>query len=197
MYQSIKTSEDIKALGFTNPYRIQEAENLLNRAVEVGKFHACEMTYDKDHDSFDLWLDKENQILINKHYNGQWSIYQRRHYDNVDSYKMTEIEKGIEKPKNFKVLSAKNINNWIDWYKKVLTIADKIEAENGNTKANFLARVEALKDRFKVIESNDKMSGWIESRNMTLRYEISKNGYVSQTIRVHDQSLDAFLDMNK
>ena len=94
------------------------------------------------------------------------------------------LAEGLQ-PKNFKVLSTKNITNWIKYYEEFYTRCKAKSLEATTKITQFMARVDALiKDGCKA-QLSDK-SGYLTKGDFEFYYEISDSGYIHQKISFTD-----------
>ena len=193
MKTTIKTTQDILALGFSNDYHTKEGMQKLELCQQVQEFHPCELEcyYNHGNCSWTLWIDKEKQITINKDCRANFSIYAIFHRSNINYDGMKRQIEDIKKPNNFKKLNKKIIEKWIAYELECRSSYEKFATECTIKHAEFMQKVDKLqKQGLKLKIWEDSKHGYLENDYFTLSFELCVNGYISQNIRLNRQAYD-------
>lgn len=190
--KTIKTEQEIEALE-VNDYHKEGLKQMLKEAQSIGQFAPCKLQYDKISENYYLILDEEDDIHINKNYKGEYGIFSWRSYDYMDSYNKQQIrnlEESPKEPKNFKVLSKKNLENWIKYTKEINKLY-KEKSETLTAKVNkFKQDINALATqknvkKHHIKEEEKEFSGYIDTKNFSMTFNILNNGYCEVKTRLN------------
>ena len=196
----ITSQDQINALPLGNTYHKERLINTLNIQTEVLKYHPCTfIAYFPEYEN-KVYLDNTNLslgggIYISKDYNGQYRIglhhvWRRKHLKNINYSLEEDLLKDLKKPQNFKVLNAKRINDWVNYWKAAKNVLTHKEKEIEAKRIDFLANLnEKAKKNNWIIRSN--CSGntcYIDAGLFTYSYELS-NSCISQNLRFNDYNV--------
>lgn len=183
----INTAKDIEALKIENEYTVKRFMSALEVKTNIEKYLACDMEVDTENDDqVTLWIDRKAGVEITKMWKDEYSVFARN--ASIAWSQLEEIKKELKEPNNFKVLSLKNLQNWIA-YTIALKAACQKKAEDNNRKiTEFLAKVDTMqKAGCKLVMSESGLHGWLENDNFTLSFTCDQqSGYTSQNLRIND-----------
>lgn len=203
---TITCQSDIDNLALANSYHAQELTQKLSLSQEIAHFHPCELEAKiKEHEGENyldysrIYLNKDKGIIINKDYNGKFSIFSRFYHSLPYINYEDEARLDLNPPSNFKVLNTKIIQKWIDY---VLEIDSKLlELSNKRQKEvkTFLDKAETIGADYNHTRGQDGQSGYIESKNLEFKYQVTDTGYVQQELKIKgcETTLERFAELAK
>lgn len=183
-----KSPEGIQALNLEE-HHIKRINEALRFWDEVTNYVPCNVYIRYEEVDGKNYLDDVSvrltkHIEIRRHYNGNVHIcYCGPLLKGEDNAARTKAAKVVEAPRNFKVLNAKKIINWIEYVNKIRANIDLILRERKEKESNFLARVRSISsiDGINLVEDEDGKGGRLESEYFSFRFNL-EGDYISQDI---------------
>lgn len=193
MTKTITTITDL--ISIESDYQKREGERYLKQLEQIQALgFSPVLEYNNDNQSFTLYLSAEKTHKIYKQeYNGQWSIWSARHFSNINYDGEKRLADTLTPPNNFKVLTAKIISAWVDYYNKLDSLKKDLALEAIQKHAEFLTKLDNLVKMkgFKLVGFSDNKHGWLEyypngdkGGYMSLEFSLEANGYISQNVRL-------------
>lgn len=131
-------------------------------------------------------------ITIDQDDEGRYRVFCRGVYnfDMIDDYTLRDIRSSIEAPKKFKVLTAKNIQKWVDYETKVY---EAVKAEHEKRVQKITDFLDTLKGE-QVVWYSENRSGYIERGGLRYKFNIDSTGYIKENIELtsFNHNLDLF-----
>lgn len=177
-----------------NKYRIKELLDKFTQKQEIEQFHPCELDYNEMERYATLYLNKAEKITIQKDYLNQWHIYQQKsftycRYESENRIKSDMEREGL-KPNGFKILSKKNIENWLtyslEFYKRLEIVSNEYKTKV----LDFLAKIETLKNDGCIFKPYGETGGILTKGEFKFIYNVQDNGHIEQKIHLTDYSND-------
>lgn len=180
-----------KALLHTQ-YDKERLEQAIKEHLELSKFWPIESTVKVEGDRFEYCTHRLLNTIFNleiAHNREGWRIINREEFKwlNWDAQEWVLKQSGLVAPNKFKVLSLKNIANWIK-FKTDLNKLFKVENDTREHKVSIF--LERMKQEGAEMKGN---RGWIYSDLAEYQYEISSGGYIEEKIILRTRaSIDVF-----
>lgn len=193
-----------------NEYHVKRVYTAINFYDDVLKFHPCNISaeiniYQNDkgedvgyleHISVFLNHDKLKIEIRYDEYRKKYNIFTHttNKYPNLSNDYIRRIEREKESPKNIGVLTAKKIQDWINYYEELDVIYSTKNAENSDKVSEFRAKLVGLP----VTWYKDNKSGYMDKNGLSYQFTIHSDGYVEEKIRITaDSNLETFLKLSK
>lgn len=152
--------------------------NELEQLLE--KLNNCGSKYIFNLSNNEIRVAGEYPIYVRKDYNGYYSFYLRNKLEYSQGY-IKEIYE-LKKPKNVKVLSAKKVNDWVEYYIDEYNLRIAEYFKNKKIVDDFLDEFKKLGE---VEESNYSFNGNLSKNYIKYWFEIDKRtGHIRQDIKL-------------
>lgn len=179
-------------------YAIRNLNDALILHDEIAAFWPC-LSFAKVEGSrieyFIHKLDAPIGIKVHKDYKGDWHVYSTEQYNRLDYNSMEHIRKikDMQPPNNFRVLSRKNLDKWVQ-YLLSLDVLFKADNDRRNKEVNEFLE-EAAKQGVN-IDSFDNQRGYKECDLASYSFRIEPSGYIEERIQLKGrQTLALFLQI--
>jgi hypothetical protein len=199
------TLAEFTALNLTidNEYHKSSIQFDINKAEEYSKIIPCEIMFVVDNEEGIYYYEYseiriiDSLVFILKYdsYRKKFNIHCRSidtDFKNIDTYTIEREKEKLTKPNLIGVLTAKKVNDWLNYYKELYTALKVINEANSDKVGAFLKSLEGLP----VVWHGDK-KGTIERGGMLFTFHINAT-YINTSIEVHYRTgsdLQSFLKL--
>ena len=173
-----------------NEYKMRDHQGFLNFKKEVEVFHPCFLQFTMDQEGERTYFEFASLYLqhlsldfkISKHQKG-FSIRCEsiQNFKNINYNHIKECAKNLTEPQQIGVLTAKKIQNWVNYYEQLYDLVCAKSKEHEAVRTEFLKSIEDLPIRW-AHESTER--GEILQNGILLNFEILP-GYVSLRWGIH------------